>query len=274
MENLKEGRQFFESLGLSYPAHSEVKIEPVTIAGVACYRFVPPRVVSREIVVYLHGGAYKLGSIRSHQAMVSHIAAATGRVILFVEYSLAPEHPFPQALDETTAVIRELTHAAPDTTFALMGDSAGGNLAIATALNLKQHKLPAARYHVLLSPWLNMRNDAASYNENEKNDPILTRELLQEAARQYAAGEPVTNVLISPLLGSFEGFSPTLTLAGAGEILRDDSVDLDSALKKAGAVSRLYIFDKVTHVWTLADIESADSKKTLEIMRKFMDDLQ
>lgn len=274
MENLIEVRQFFDSLGLNYPAHPEVKVESVMLADVACYRFVPPRVVSREIVVYLHGGAYKLGSIRSHQAMVSHIAAATGRVILFVEYSLAPEHPFPQALNETTAVIRELTHTAPDPAFALMGDSAGGNLAIATALNLKQHKLPAARYHVLISPWLNMRIDAASYTENEKSDPILTRELLQDAAKQYTAGEPVTNPLVSPVQGSFEGLSPTLTLVGAGEILRDDSLNLDDALKKAGAVSRLEVFDKVTHVWTLADIKSADSKKALKITRKFMDDLQ
>jgi acetyl esterase/lipase len=271
MENLIEGRQFFDSLGLKYPAHPEVKVESVTLAGVTCYRFVPPQIVSSETVIYLHGGAFKLGSIRSHRAMVSHIAAATGRVVLFVEYSLAPEHPFPQALNETTAVVRALTQTAPDKSFALMGDSAGGNLAIATALNLKRHQLPSALYHVLISPWVNMSADATSYAENEKNDPILNKQLLQEAAGQYVAGEPVTNPLASPVLGSFEDFSPTLTLVGALEILRDDSLDLDKALKKAGSASRLEMFDRVTHVWPLADIESPDSKKALGIIREFMD---
>jgi monoterpene epsilon-lactone hydrolase len=273
MENLIEGRQFFDSLGLKYLAHPEVKVETVILAGVTCYRFVPPQVVSPETVVYLHGGAFKLGSIRSHRGMVSHIAAATGRVVLFVEYSLAPEHPFPQALNETMAIVRELSQTASDKSFSLMGDSAGGNLAMATALNLKRHRLPSALYHVLISPWVNMGADAASYAENEKNDPILNKPLLQQAAEQYMASEPATNPLVSPVLGSFEGFSPTLMLVGALEILRDDALDLNKALKKAGSASRLEVFDKVTHVWPLADIESPDSREALRIMREFMDEV-
>src|SRR5262245_31679457 len=114
MENLKEERKGFESLGLSYPANTEVKIEKNSLAGVDVYWFIPNEIVSTEVVIFLHGGGFMYGSIRSHRAMVSHIAAATGRKVLFVEYSLAPEKPFPHALNETTAVITALVHSTSD----------------------------------------------------------------------------------------------------------------------------------------------------------------
>jgi epsilon-lactone hydrolase len=271
MEDLKDGRQFFETLGLKYHAHEQVNIEKVTMGGVVTYRFTPSRVVSAEVVVYAHGGAFIYGSIGSHRAMVSHIAAATGRVVVFVEYLLAPEHPFPAALHHTTAVIRELSKTVPGTPLALMGDSAGGNLAMSTALHLRQLNLPALAYQVLISPWLNMNATAASYTENEKNDPILTKAALQHAAALYTSPENFANPLVAPVFGAYAGFNPTLTLVGAGEILRDDALDLHQALLKAGSASRLEVFDHVTHVWTLSDIASVDSRRALHLMREFMD---
>jgi len=270
MENLREERIGFESLGLSYPFNDQVKVEKVTLAGVENYWFIPGHVVSNEIVVYLHGGGFIYGSIRSHQAMLGHIAVATGRKILFVEYSLAPEKPFPFALNETTSVIKELLHSIPNVKFALMGDSAGGNLAMSTALNLKKLNLPSPLYQVLISPWLNMETDYASYSENEKKDPILTREFMKYAASHYTAKENFSNPLVSPVLGLFEGFNPTLTMTGVKEILRDDSLHLHKALEKAGCISTLKIFDEVTHVWPLTGIGSAESKETLQIIRDFM----
>lgn len=271
MEDLKEGRQFFETLGLRYPAHEQVQIEKAMLGGIVTYRFKPPKVLGEEVVVYAHGGAYIYGSIGSHRAMVSHIAAATGRVVVFVEYSLAPEHPFPAALHETTAVIRALIHAAPGTPLALMGDSAGGNLAMSTALYLKQLNLPAPFYQVLISPWSNLNATAASYAENEKNDPILTKAALEHAAALYTGPENFGNPLVSPVFGSYAGFNPTLTLVGAGEILRDDALDLHRALLNAGSASQLEVFEHVTHVWTLSDIASTDSRRALHLMREFMD---
>jgi epsilon-lactone hydrolase len=271
MENLREERKGFESLGLSYPINTEVKIEKSILAGVETYLFTPKEVVSGEIVIFLHGGGFVYGSIRSHRAMVSHIAAAIRRKILFVEYSLAPEKPFPHALDETTAVIMSLIHSTPNFQFALMGDSAGGNLAMSTALNLKKLGLPLPLYQTLISPWLNMETKYPSYVENEKLDPIITKEFVQYAASQYTDNSNFSNPLVSPVLGSFEGFNPTLIMVGANEILRDDSLQLHQALQKAGCISTLKVFDNVTHVWTLTDITSPESKEALYTLREFLD---
>ena len=271
MENLKEERKGFESLGLSYPVNDEVKVEKNNLAGVEVYWFIPKEIVSSEIVVYLHGGGFMYGSIQSHRAMVSHIAAATGRKILFIEYSLAPEKPFPQALNEATAVIEAVIHSNSDVQFAMMGDSCGGNLVLSAALNLGKLNLAQPLYQVLISPWLNLEQTYPSYTENEKLDPILTKEFIQYAASQYTEQRNFTNPLVSPVLGSFKDFNPTLTMVGRKEILRDDSLQLHHALEKAGCRSTLKIFDEATHVWTLTDIASDDSKKALLVVREFMD---
>jgi len=269
MESLKDERKGFESLGMIYPVQEQVTVEKALLAGIETYRFTPHQVVSREIVVFTHGGGFLYGSINSHRAMVSHIAAATGRVMLYIEYSLAPEARFPTALNEVTAVIQELVRT--DLPFAVMGDSAGGNLAMSTALNLKMLNMPLPRYQVLISPWLNMGTDAASYAENAKNDPVLTKDFMKYAAASYTAPENITNPLVSPVLGSFEGFGPTLTLVGRQEILRDDSLDLHRALEQADRSSTLRVFENVTHVWLLSDITMPQSQEALQMMREFMD---
>jgi acetyl esterase/lipase len=269
MKNLEEERKAFESLGSIYPNHHQVIVEKVTMADVTSCWFIPDVVVSKEIVIYFHGGGFIYGSIRSHSAMVSHIASAIGRKILFVEYSLAPEKPFPFALNEATAVIDDLLHHAPDTMFALMGDSAGGNLVMSTALNLKDLNMQLPIYQVLISPWVNMETDYASYHENERLDPIITKEFVKYAASHYAGDHSLSNPLVSPALGSFIGFSPTLIMVGAKEVLRDDAVHLHQALKKTGSTSVLKMFDDVTHVWTLTNISSNDSKEALRTIKEF-----
>ncbi|HTJ50524.1 MAG TPA: alpha/beta hydrolase [Cyclobacteriaceae bacterium] len=270
MKNMTEERKGFEILGLSYAPNSNVHVERVILAGIENYWFTPANITSNEVVVYLHGGAFTMGSIKSHKAMVSHIANAMGRKILFVEYSLAPEKSFPAALHEATAVIQALLQATPALQFGIMGDSCGGNLALSTALNLKNRNLPLPRYQVLISPWLNLENNYPSYVQNEKLDPILTKAMLDGAMSLYAGTHDLKNPLLSPVQGSLTGLSPTLTMVGAKEILRDDSIYLHEALEQAGATSILKILDDVTHVWPLTDIESRDSKEALRIIVDFL----
>ena len=270
MKNMTEERKGFETLGLSYAPNSNVHVERVILAGIENYWFTPASITSNEVVVYLHGGAFTMGSIKSHKAMVSHIANAMGRKILFVEYSLAPEKPFPAAIHEATTVIEALLHATPGLQFGIMGDSCGGNLALSTTLNLKNRNLPLPRYQVLISPWLNLENNYPSYVQNEKLDPILTKAMLDGAASLYAGTHDLKNPLLSPVQGSLAWLSPTLAMVGAKEILRDDSIYLHDALEKAGTTSVLKILDDVTHVWPLTDIESRDSKEALRIIVDFL----
>lgn len=270
MENLQEERKAFEALGLSYAFNDKVKVEHVMFAGVRNYWFTPDRIAGSEIIIYLHGGGFIYGSIQSHRAMVSHIAAATCRKILFVEYSLAPERPFPNALNETTDVIQAMLRET-GVQFAIAGDSAGGNLAMSTTSNLKKLNLPAPLYQVLISPWVNVETTYASYYENEKHDPILTKDFVKYAAAHYTGNHNLSDPLISPVHGSFAGLNPTLILAGAKEILRDDSLHLHQALQNAGCTSVLKIFDDVTHVWILTDISSHNSKNALQAISNFID---
>lgn len=270
MKDMIEERKGFEMLGLNYAPNSDVTVERVMLGGVENYWFTPAKITSNEVVVYLHGGAFILGSIKSHKAMVSHFANAMGRKILFVEYSLAPEKPFPAAIHEATAVIQALLQATPGLQFGIMGDSCGGDLALSTVLNLKSLNLPLPRYQVLISPWVNMETNYPSYVQNEKLDPILTKAMLDNAVSLYAGMNDLKNPLVSAVYGDFVGLSPTLTLVGAKEILRDDSVYLHDALEKAGTTSVLKVFDDVTHVWTLSDIESRDSKEALRAIVDFL----
>lgn len=271
MEKLTEERKHFETLGLSYPSNASVKIQKQVIAGVDCYLFTPESINSSEIVIHLHGGGFIYGSIESHRAMTSHLTAATGRKFLFIEYALAPEKPFPNALNEIEAVIQSLLDENPKLKFALLGDSCGGNLVMSTVLNLKKQNKQLPLYQVLISPWLNLETTYESYAENEKLDPILTKPFIQYAASLYTGLENFANPLVSPVLGKFEGINPTLTLVGAREILRDDSVHLNKALKSSGCESSLKIFDDVTHVWTLTNITSTDSTTALNDIRQFVD---
>ncbi|MBL0739813.1 alpha/beta hydrolase [Chryseolinea lacunae] len=270
MNNLKEERKGFDSLGLSYAVEADVRVESAIFGGVTSYWFTPPNIASPEVVIYTHGGGYIYGSLKSHRAMVSHFAKALGRRILFVEYSLAPEKTFPTALNETVAVIQHLHRTFPEVQFSLMGDSAGGNLALSVALNLKQLDAPAPLYQILLSPWLNMDTVYPSYSQNEKLDPIISKDFLRYAASQYAGGKDIGHPLMSPIHGDFRGLSPTLTLVGAKEVLRDDSLVLHAASVKAGATSVLQVFENANHVWMLTDIESKDSKDALRAMQEFL----
>jgi acetyl esterase/lipase len=151
-----------------------------------------------------------------------------------------------------------------------VGDSCGGNLVMSTVLNLKKNNLPIPLYQVLISPWVNLETEYASYTENEKLDPIITKDFVKYAASLYTDQENFSNPLVSPVHGTFVDVNPTLIMVGAKEILRDDSFYLHEVLQKSGCSSVLKVFDEVTHVWTLTSITSDDSKQALENILEFM----
>lgn len=270
MSNLAEERKQFEALGKSYAPHPDVTVDAGNIAGVPVYWFLPKHIAGSEAVIYLHGGGYIYGSIESHRAMVTHIANAIQRKILFVEYSLAPEHPFPAALNDTIAVIRDLLRTQPGFQFALVGDSAGGNLVMSTVVQLRSLHLPAPLYQVLMSPWVETDPTYPSYFENEKLDPIITRGFVQYSGSLYVNGEDKRNPLVSPIHNDFAGTGPTLILVGTKEVLRDDALFLHAALNVSGAHATLKTYDDVTHVWPLTNIESPQSKDALKTMSEFV----
>lgn len=236
MEDVKIRRQFFDNFGNNYPAAAGVTITPATIEDVPCYWIEPATADAGKLLVYLHGGAFAVGSIKSHGPMVTHFAKATNRKVLFIEYALAPENPYPAGLHDVLKVYSTLK----DVDVEMMGDSAGGGLIIAAIAAMQREKAPKAV--VLLSPWIRLENDLPSHQVNAGKDVIAT-EYLHGAAKEYAG--------VSPDSLQFEQFPPVLILAGSNEILLDDSITFHARIPH----SKLVVYEGKQHVWPLANID-------------------
>lgn len=262
-EEINNRRNAFNQLGTLYPAAAQIIIEKTIIEGVSCYWFTPENAATDRVVLYLHGGAFVLGSLQSHKAMVSHFAAAFKTKILFVEYALAPEQPFPAAVNDVLKVYDLIKSLKVIVT----GDSAGGGIT-ASFLAALAGKQPAGV--IMLSPWLNLACDNASYDINRETDPVLSKETLLHAAEMYAG--PYMEKA-NPDNFSFRQFPPVLVLVGNGEILLDDSRNFIQEIKEVQEHAVLSIYDGQRHVWPLSDISSEASQAAIAEMKAFIEGL-
>jgi acetyl esterase/lipase len=202
---------------------------------------------SRAAILYLHGGGYCVGSPRTHRALTSRLACATGLAVFAADYRLAPEHPFPCALDDAVAACRSLMQAGP---VVIAGDSAGGGLALATALYLRQHRISSAAALLLFSPWADLTLSAIA-DKVAKKEVMLSTAWLADCARHYLAGEGAANPLASPVFADLRGLPPTLIQAGSAELLRGDAVRVGDALVAAGVTTQCEIVRGQWHTFQL-----------------------
>ena len=185
-------------------------------------------------ILYLHGGGYCVGSPRTHRALTSRLARAAGFPVFAAEYRLAPEHPFPAALDDTVAACRSLMQSGP---VVIAGDSAGGGLALATALYLRQHDIGSAAALILFSPWADLTLSALT-DKAARKEVMLSTAWLGDCARHYLAGESASAPLASPIFADLRGLPPTLIQCGADELLCSDAVRVSAALVGAGVTAK------------------------------------
>ncbi len=270
MVNLIEGRAGFEQLGRQYPVAKNVVIENTSIANVPCAWVTPPAAVDNEVVFYIHGGGFVYGSVKSHAALVSYIAQTVGRKVLVIDYGLVPEHTFPGGLNDCVKVIETFCKEHTSFTYGIIGDSAGGNLVMASQLKLKAMNGPMPRYSVMISPWVDLECKSISFKENKNTDIILSQGYLQLCARVYAGEHDLSGPLLSPVNADLTGLPPALIMCGSVEILKDDSVLLHEQFGKAGIPSECIVFEGEQHVWPFMDINSAASKKALGNMVAFV----
>ena len=264
---VNKDRAVFDGLGNIYPADGSVEISAESIEGVNCYWFVPDRFDKNKIVIYLHGGMFVLGSIEGYKAMISHFASAFSTKILFIEYALAPEKPFPNAVDGILKVYRELVHRYPDTKITVMGDSAGGGLSATLIKMASDEKLPMPSGVVLISPWVYLRGNTESYETRKKMDPILTKDKLMEYADYYAANHWDK---ADPGQFTFDSFPPLLILVGSNEILFDDSKLFYKKIKLLQPDIQMKEYENQVHGFPLIDIHSDASKDALTMIEKFI----
>lgn len=244
----RQEQRFFKRL----PMPRGVQHRYRTIAGIRAAEFTPKRLRQpHKIVLYLHGGGYSCGSVDSYAALMARFAKETGIVYLGIDYRLAPEHPFPAALEDATATYRWLLYeggyAAHD--IIVMGDSAGGGLMLALLLHLKELGQELPLCGVALSPWTDLAMTGASVVQNAQREPLLDPLEAGKWARWYAGDIPLKHPLISPLYGDLSGLPPLLVHVGTEEILYNDTTRLIDAARAQGTEATLWIGEGMPHVW-------------------------
>ncbi|GGE56520.1 acetylesterase [Streptosporangium jomthongense] len=202
---------------------------------------------SRGALLYLHGGGYIIGSAATHKGLTGHLAKASGCLVVTPDYRLAPEHPFPAALDDAEATWNALIDEGfASEQIAVAGDSAGGGLAVALAMRLRDSNQPLPASLTVFSPWADLTQEALYSPECE---PVLQARWTAKAAKLYARQEPLQNPLLSPVFGNFESLPPLLIQVGSQEILLNDAERLADAARKAGVETQLEVFNSLWHVF-------------------------
>ena len=220
-------------------------------------------------VLYCHGGGYTSGNLGYSRVLASKLVRSTGLDTLSFEYRLAPEHPYPDALEDAFRAwdhLMYLGYGAKDVVLA--GDSAGGNMALVLCLALRRagRMLPGAL--LLMSPWTDMTASGASYSERAEADPILTNEYIQAVREAYAPGADYSRPEFSPLFGDFSAFPPALIQVGTHEILYSDSERLAERMKAGGCYCRLEVWENMWHVFQMAPAKK--SAAAMESMAHFL----
>ncbi len=228
----------------------EISCTPVDAGGVPGEWIVAPNAASDRAILYLHGGGYVMGSVNTHRAMIGRISRAAQARVLAINYRLAPEHPFPAAVEDATAAYRwMLAQGCRAERLAISGDSAGGGLVFAALVALRDSKTPLPAAAVPISPWTDLAATGASLVTRANADPMVGREGLVPMARHYAGSNDPRNPLISPLYADLRGLPPTLIHVGDAEILLDDSTRIADRAKAAGVDVTLEVWPEMIHVW-------------------------
>lgn len=214
--------------------------------------------MKKYVILYCHGGGYNTGSFRYARSITNKLASSTSMDVLSFDYRLAPEHPYPAALEDAVSVwdyLMYLGYGAREVIVA--GDSAGGNLALALVLKLKEQGRILPRGLVLFSPWTDLTLKGRSHQTKEAVDPILTREYLEKAVADYGGDNPLDNPLISPLFGDFTGFPPTYIQVGGNEMLLSDAKTLKKNLEKYHVQVRFDLYASMWHVFQMSPFKEA-----------------
>lgn len=248
---LEESRAAFESRADQYPVDVDVTVTEVEVAGRCALWLDPPEADPGRIVLFLHGGGYAIGSPRADGELASRIGRSTGARVLSLDYRLAPEHPYPAAVEDAVAAWHWLAdeHHVDPASVAVAGESAGGGLTLAMMLALRdaEESLPAAAG--LISPWTDVGGTLPTLESPVLPDPIFAPETIRGLGTQYLAGADPRDPLASPVFADLSGLPPLWIVAGSAEVLLSDSEELARAAVRAGVDVHLEVAAGLTHVF-------------------------
>ena len=251
--DIAEQRSRIDEAMAQMPLAEGTVSEPFVRSGVAGIECRPVELADNApILLYFHGGGFRIASALAYRSYGSHLAAVLGARVLLVEYRLAPEHKFPKAVDDCFTVWESLLAEGIDTgRIVIAGDSAGGGLAASVTMHaLADGVLPAGV--ICCSPWVDLTITADTYDTNAESDKLFSRTSAEEAAPAYLGGADPMNPIASPLFGDWDGAPPLLILVGDAEVLLDDSRKLAEVAKAAGVDVTLSIYPEMPHIWTMS----------------------
>jgi epsilon-lactone hydrolase len=248
--SVEEQRRLFREAASAAPLPPDVTVTAASLGGVGVAEITIDGVEPRHVVLYFHGGVYVISDAFLAAGLASEVGRRTDAKVISVDYRLAPEHPYPAAVDDALAAYEGLLDngiAPSDIVFA--GESAGGGLAVATLVNARDHglALPAAAF--VMSPYVDLTLAGATMETKRDADPLLSRELLQPRVADYTSGRDAGLGLISPIFADLSGLPPLIIQAGSHEVLLDDAVRLARQAATADVEVTLDITAGVPHVF-------------------------
>jgi acetyl esterase/lipase len=249
---LAERRERLDALGAQYRLPADVRVTPIDAYGVAAEWTEAPDADATRVVLFLHGGGYISGSLDSHRHMIAEAGRQARTRTLALDYRLAPEHPFPAALEDALCGYAYLiAQGIEPRCIAIAGESAGGGLAVAALISMRDagQALPACAW--LSSPWVDLELTGASMAGKASVDPLIQKSYLEELARMYLAGADPRSPPVSPIHADLRGLPPMLIQVGSSETLLDDAVRLTEVAGTADVRVTLEIWPEMIHAWHL-----------------------
>jgi epsilon-lactone hydrolase len=262
-----ELRRGLDQLGKAFSPPEGLERDTVKLGGVPAERLTAG---SGPSVLFLHGGGYVIGSPQSHRHLAGLLARDLGGTVWLLDYRRAPESPFPAALDDAISAYRDLETQRSAPAPAIVGDSAGGGLAFALALRLRDEGLPAPAALVGISPWVDLGAASETYDLYKDVDLLLSRDIAGYFARRYLADRPSNEPLASPLFARLEGLPPTLIQVGDRECFFGDAVRMHQRLIAAGVDSELSVWKEMFHVWHLYWPMLPEGRRAVDEIARFL----
>lgn len=266
-----ERRERLDAFGTRYPLPADVRTEAVDANGVPAEWTTTPTAHPDHVILFLHGGGYISGSIVSHRHMIAEAGRQARARTLALNYRLAPEHPFPAALEDALAGYRFLlaTGIAPDR-IALAGESAGGGLAVALQVSLREAGLPLPACAWCSSPWVDLEMRGSTMASKDAVDPLIRLPYLTELAAAYLHGTDPRTPLASPIHADLHDLPPMLIQVGSAETLLSDAVRLAAVAGEADVNVTLRVWPQMIHGWHLFHPQLAEGREALAEVGRFI----
>jgi epsilon-lactone hydrolase len=248
--DVNEQRRLLRELIAAQPLPGDVSVTAAALGGVPAAEVTVDGVEPRHVVLYFHGGVYVLGDAFQAAGLAAQVGRRTQAKVISVDYRLAPEHPYPAAVDDALAAYKALLDngtAPSDIVFA--GESAGGGLAVATLVSARDHGLPLPAAALVMSPYADLTLAGTTLESKREADPLLSREALQARVPDYTAGQDAALGLISPIFADLSGLPPLIIQGGTHEVLLDDAIRLARQAAIADVEVTLDITPGVPHVF-------------------------